>query len=243
MLGATVFAPVTLAQRREAVQVEMGLINDLQADGQLDALKKQLKGQLTVELGFIRRTCQPTPEQREQILAVAKERLDVVANANQKVQPQRRGGGFIVRNGRIQEREEPLSLRQELKKELRDILEKEQWERYQKEYDQREAFRKEVFVDEVMTSYERHLALTDQQQKEIRESLTKGWKPGGRIAFDTLRHNSQFLPQLPDELVLPFLDEDQQTVYQAAPKLNLEQQIHGGVDAVLFQEDFWELPE
>lgn len=239
IMASAAVVPVSVGQE---VQVEMGLINDLELNGQAEMVKKQLEGNLALELGFVRRACDPTPEQKEQILAAAKECLDVVAQADKRA-PQRRGGGvFVVRNGRVQERQASGSLRRELKERLRDILEKEQWERYQEEWDKREAFVTEVFIDQVMACYEERLALTAQQQKEVRESLKNGWKPGEQLSLDILRNNPQFLPQLPDNLVLPFLDENQKTIYRAAPKLNLEQQI-GAVERIPFRDDSWELPE
>ena len=185
-----------------------------------DPLEQQFAPQIQLvvnsELHFVRKVCQPTPKQYESLKLVgdraAKNTLRKIAQAQKKMQQG-------VQPGQQVEWPDPRSLISELlAKEIAATLSAEQAERYQLELVKRAEARKRVTLLNLVAKIDKDLLLTAEQRTKLSESLTTNWKSTWGQQLEVFVYGDQFTPILPEERVLPFLNEKQKTIWKSAPK-------------------------
>jgi hypothetical protein len=169
------------------------------------------------ELHFIRMVCQPTKQQYQQISAngetVLKSTLRKFAVANQQ-----RRGGWQVAGAQSSQPHNPRKLIADgLFRSVKVTLSAEQATRYQQECDRRSTARKRAAVLNLLAHIDKHLVLMHEQRVKLRELLDENWNEswGEPQRLMNLNHS---LPQLPDNKVLPVLNESQKKVWRGIPK-------------------------
>lgn len=220
------------------IDVLVGALAD-DADPQIVNLERQYLPQfqslLKPELAFIQRVCRLDKEQRDQIAKTADRRLRLAVkeyvialnNMNQ-------GRGRFRR----QSMPDPRKLVQrQLAKWVEQNLSTEQAEAYRQESDKRNEHRKHAAVLSLVAKLDEELVLTIEQREKLIESLSSNWQDAWLQSLETLIHNNQYLPQLPDQLVIPFLNETQKTIWRGAQKYYLGQGGFGFAPGMVMIDD------
>lgn len=196
------------------------------ADPNIRKLEQQYLPQfqplLKPELAFIQRVCRLNKEQHDQIKTSADQRLRVAVKEYAIAQNNMRQGRRI----RAQSLPDPRKLvQQQLAKLVKQKLSAEQAEAYQQECDKRNAHRKRATVLSLVAKLDEELVLTVEQREKLIESLTSNWQDAWVGSLQVLIHNQQYLPHLPDQLVVPVLNETQKTIWRGSQKHSIA---HGG---------------
>jgi len=197
------------------------------ADPNVANLERQFLPQfqplLKPELAFIRRVCHLNKEQHDQIAKSADQRLRVAVKEYAIAQNNMRQGRGRFR---AQSMPDPRKLvQQQLAKLVKQRLSTEQAEAYQQECDKRNAQRKRAAVLGLVAKLDEELVLTVEQREKLIESLTSNWQDAWVQSLQILIHNTQYLPHIPDQHVVPFLNETQKAVWRGAQKQSMA---HGG---------------
>jgi len=191
----------------------------LDVDAQVANLEKQLMPQFTplmmAELSFINRACDLKLEQRKKIKAVSDQCLQGAARKYALAQH------GMQRGVRQQVVPDPTDLlHQALAKVLQETLRPEQKTAYDDEMATRKAHRKRVAVENVVAMIDARIVLTIDQRQKLTESLDKNWQSQWVQSIEMMINNNQYLPNIPDQFVMPTLNETQKQVWRTIPKNN-----------------------
>lgn len=190
-----------------------------EVDANVVNLEKQFVPQftllLTSELSFIHRVCDLNLEQRQKIKAASDRCL---AGAARKYAMTQRGMARRRVAGQPQIPDPTDLLHQALGKVLEETLRPEQQIAYEGEMAKRAAYRRQVAIEMVVSIIDERLVLTTEQRREISASLDKHWQPIWVQSIEMLVNSTQNLPSIPDQFVVPFLNQTQQRVWRTTPK-------------------------
>jgi hypothetical protein len=78
--------------------------------------------------------------------------------------------------------------------------------------------RKRVTVLCLVAHFDRQLVFSAEQRDRLAENLTAHWQDAWGQALPMFVQGPQFLPRIPDDVVLPLLDQTQKTVWRGMPK-------------------------
>lgn len=169
---------------------------------------------LTAELSFIHRACDLNLEQRKKIKASADQCLRGAVRKYSMAQQ-----GMLRRAGVQRLILDPTDLlHQALAKVLKETLQPEQQAAYDAEMAKREAYRQQVAIENVVAIIDERLVLTSDQRRALTESLEKHWQPAWVQSIEMLMNNTQNLPSIPEQFVVPILNETQKQVWQTTQK-------------------------
>lgn len=219
LLGVMVDAPDGAIDQNEAMIMQF---------------QQQYRPFLVEELGFIRLVCNDlTPEQRPKIKQAAEAGLKEVAK--DMVQFQNAPGGL-----NIQQRKQPdprSVLRRSIDKALEETLSSEQFARYRHEANERLSRRKLTAILSVVARLDACLFLKTDQRKAIVDALTEHWEAKWEQWLMISAYGDQYYPMVPDEHVVPHLDETQKSVWNQLQKVDFGIWWAGGIQNN--QNDGW----
>lgn len=178
---------------------------------------QQLRPFLRVEYHFIRKVCEPSPEQRGQIARAGERALRETAaqypngnlNAAQVI--------VMGRNGMAtQSFNDPIKpIRDGLAKAVEQFLTPEQAARYKDEVKRKNEHWKQVAVRTIVTRLDQDLLLTADQRAAIGDSLRDHWNETWASSVTALVNIEHYFPPIPDEHIMPSLDAAQKDIWQA----------------------------
>lgn len=223
-------------QRRVGrVQVRMAELQDNQQEQQLQNARNLLQPLLESELSFASRASAFTDEQRKDVIHAGKKLLEQLAQdyVDKQGQPNRRNRvvfGGIVQRGAIVVGGQSIDFEQEIEDSivalLGDIVTDEQLAAFQSELEQRREFQQQVVIDALVMKLEEALYLNDEQRKKITASLAEKWDAAWAPNLMVLEQYTNYLPALPDEVVVPHLTESQKTRWNAMMKIATNSGLH-----------------
>ncbi|MEQ8212249.1 MAG: hypothetical protein RH917_20785 [Lacipirellulaceae bacterium] len=237
LIGITQFTTQTaLAQKLKEQEWEAFPI--VQIDPQVLAMEQQFRPQyetqLNSKLHHWRSVCRPTFEQQEKLLAAGNEALDksVRAMAMQQV-PIQNGGQQLIRPvinvGQGAVNADPSSaITQALEKTAKEIFTKEQRDLLAQEEKDRKQYEKRAAVRNLIVLLDKRLILSESQRAELMTKLEEGWQQQWMNHVQNLIHGSESIPQIPDKLVKPLLNERQQKIWKDLAK-NQHNHFFGGM--------------
>jgi hypothetical protein len=196
----------------DLVQVDAPQLPAEALDAQAMQYEQMLKPKMWKELEFIRQTCNLTREQRPKIKAAALASVKTAAKQliQQMRQPQLPGA----------ENQPALTIRKDLEKALETTLTKEQLASYQEATAKRSAALKSTTIKSVVSQLDGFLYLTREQRDKITAGLDKNWKESWEPWLMIWQYGGSYFPMIPDEHVVPHLNEKQKSVWQGAQKVN-----------------------
>jgi hypothetical protein len=182
------------------------------------------------ELHFLRIVCQPTKQQFDKIAADGEPALQATIRK-------------IAATWRRPAANDQSDLRtlivDALVKSVRSTLSPEQSTRYQKELDQRTAARKRVTVLNLVGNIDSLLLLTAEQRLKLTEILQNNWNESWNHE-QGLTTSNRYFPPMPDNKILPVLNETQKQVWRDTPKGNIYHGFNPGVlPAIALDEEVW----
>lgn len=186
---------------------------------------QQYRPMLWAEYYFVRNACELSPEECKAVARDAERALqDAVAavGANGRI---RNGVRLVLQAGaakrRVAERprNEPHdTIKEKLDQAVRARLTPEQTARYQHELDERAAHLRKVAIDNLTAKIDEKLILTVDQRTRIRAALEANWQDAWTQSSEGLVFNTDLIPEIPDKIVTPILNEAQQSIWRTLNK-------------------------
>lgn len=178
-------------------------------DAQAAQYEQMLRPKMWRELEFIRQNCNLTLEQRPKIKAAAdasvKKAAKEVLRGMQRPDGQGDAGTFI-------------------RKDMQPVLEKtltpEQLARYQEEAAKRAVARKKATLRSVMAQLDGYLYLTREQRDKVTQTLDTNWKEDWEQWMAIWQYGGSYFPMIPDQHLVPHLNDKQKSVWQGVQKVN-----------------------
>lgn len=224
--------------------VETPQITDEAVQEQIKAMAMQFEQQyrpiMITELEFIRLTFHDLPlEQRKAIRIDAETSLKKLAKGTAAQQNGQQG---IVFNRNIANSNPRDLLRNEIKERSKTALTKEQFAHYEHALQERFETKRQAAIDGAVALTDHHLYLTAKQRDDIKASLVAGWKDGWeKWLLISVTFGDQYFPTLPENLVTPFLSEEQKAVWRSMNRQDFE--FWQGGQAIDFNDDEWWGPD
>lgn len=219
--GCLVYAAMAGLASAQAVRAQQVVA----PPAQLDAMKKQalnqLRNLLQLEFAFLRRACQPTEEQYQAMKQSVGQESKAILTDILDDQMRLLGNGMIARFA-AQPLQQPVSPQATIQNRILQIvtplLPPEALDRYRQEIDAREAFRRQADVALLVSLLDQRLNLDDAQRQRLVESIDKVWDPGWEGNLQIMVNQPEFVPQIPDEAIVPILNREQTEIWQEIPK-------------------------
>ena len=186
-----------------------------QLDAQVQQFIQQFRPLFRAEYYFLRRICDLAPDQRKQVAREGERAVHDAAKKFAELQQKMMQGGW--RPG-TQYPEPQQVLEDVLSKSVAGFLSPAQRARYKEEIDKRIANRKQVALDNLVAKLDSDLVLTALQREKISESLSSHWNDSWSQSMQMLMNIEHFFPNIPDNLVVPFLTENQKKSWQRIPR-------------------------
>jgi hypothetical protein len=218
------------AQKPAAVPAKMeiraGAMRDLAVlgarqnliDAQVEQWTNQFRPLVRAELLFIRSACNVNKDQRKLLIQESNRVLKETAKKFAESQV----GGFRVANGEGQP--DPRRwIEDGLAKVVRNRFEPEQVDRFEDEREKRSADRKQVMVRNLAAKLDQELVLSPEQREQITQSLGRNWSKnwsGSQNPEILATYGDQFLPAIPDHVVVPYITAAQRKVWSELPRHN-----------------------
>lgn len=200
-----------------------------------------LRPLMNVELGFIKRVCHPTPEQKDKIAAAAEaclQELSVVLAVTPRggAPGQQRVVAVTASGQRIHE--DPIQrIEEEMAAALRPLVSAGQYAEYAQQVAARSRFRRQTTVELVVEMIGSRLWLTDDQRSRLEARLLEDWNQAESTPMQTYLSNPRYLPPVPDALVEPGLDPDQKAIWRALDKTRFPLYL-SQIARLAWEEDF-----
>jgi hypothetical protein len=176
--------------------------------------RPQFQQMLYTELAFLRRACKPD---EKQFLEVAKaSKAGLLAPLHEYV-----AAISMPRMGPGMQNNDPRASLQKLLVPLAESkLGAEKARLYRQECDKRTESRKHAVVSSLVAALDERLVLTAAQRDKLVLSLTPKYDNSWDQYCEMFAYNGQYLPAIPEQSILPVLDEKQKHVWQEISKLN-----------------------
>lgn len=182
--------------------------NDAQ-DARLQQYVQLLTPAMWHELNFIRQVCDLTPEQRPKIRAAA----DVATKEGAKAVLKPIRGGSQPTIG-------AQAIRDSLHEALKQTLTSEQLERFETEDAKRTEVLKQTTILGVVMQLDGALFLSNEQREKLVANLEKNWQREWEQWLTIHRYSGQYVPQVPDQQVVPLLNDEQKLVWSGLQKIS-----------------------
>ncbi len=214
---------------------------DVQLQGEAGAVvppnaqeEAEVNRTLRVELAFLRRAVQLTAEQDQQLSGFDASQLESIRVKQRKVAPGvnfvevQAGGGAVgqVRIAVANGASDPLRIRQierAFAKEVDSVLTEDQKAAYAAEKKCRDAFYQETAILGMLLLLDKRLSLSNDQSQNIRTQLAT-WNEMKLIDITPYFSAVNFLPPIPDSLLVNHLNESQREILKHISKINISQQ-------------------
>ena len=186
-------------------------------DAMVQQFVMQFQPLANVELEFVRQICPDlTPEQRIKVKSAVE--ASVKEAAGQQARFQMPG---VQRANAARIAPQPAKIiRTGLAEILQETLTAEQMTRYEDESVKRSASRKHTATVGAISRMDVILFLTSDQRDQLTESITDNWQDDWESWLMLSMYGNQYMPQIPDKLVVPHLTTDQASVWRGLQKIN-----------------------
>jgi hypothetical protein len=161
------------------------------------------------ELNFVRQVCDLTPEQRPKVRAAG----DAAAKEGAKAIMKPIRGGSQPTIG-------AQAIRDSLHDALKQTLTSEQLEHFEAEDAKRTEAQKKATILGVVMLLDTFLFLSEEQREKIVANLDKNWQREWEQWLMIHRYSGQYAPQVPDQHVVPLLNEEQKLVWSGLQKIS-----------------------
>jgi hypothetical protein len=210
-----------------------------QNDAQIQQYVQLLQPLMWQELNFIRQVCDLTPEQRPQIRTAAD--VAVKEGAKAVLQPQKaQANAKPVMVMRSQPTAGAQAIRESLHETLKKTLTSEQLEHYEAEDAKRAGTTKQATILGVVALLDAALFLSPEQREKIVANLDTSWQREWEQWLLVYQYNGQYVPQIPDQHVVPLLNEEQRLVWSGLQKVSFNSWHNNGQQQ---NDDGWWNPQ
>jgi hypothetical protein len=207
-------------KKQQPVAVAKKAIRAQQAneDAQTNMLVAQFTPQfrhvLGAEFQIVRVVCGPTPDQSKKIARHAEKSFKSAVKKYAEA---------MRRPMNVDQRQafDPHKLIQEsLLQAILTQLTTEQATRYHEELARHASFRKDIAVRNLVVKLDRELVLDHDQREKLADSLALHWSDVWGQSPNAFVYDYAFMPNIPDKVVAPLLNETQKKIWRGVPKNN-----------------------
>jgi hypothetical protein len=185
------------------------------ADPQIQQYVQQFRPMVRTEYYFMRNVCELTKDQRKQVAREGERALVPAARKFVEEQQKMMRGGW---RGGSQQPDPQRLVEEVLGKAVLSLLTPKQAAKYRDETEKRAADRKRVALDNVVAKLDQDLVLDSDQRRKISASLSEHWNDAWCPSLQMLMNIESFFPNIPDNLIVPFLTEHQKASWQRIPR-------------------------
>jgi hypothetical protein len=189
-----------------------------------------LKHLINAELSFVKRVCNPTDEQMTALVAAAKDSLGelakIVVDQLPRVNQLGRNPEMFVGPNNERMAVNPFKkVREHVGKLLQPLVSAEQYSQYIAEAKTRDEYERDAVVENLVEMLDRKLVLSRDQQIRLKYVLIDDEDLIDLHTLRTYSSNAQYLPQLPDNLIIPILTEIQKQLWSSLSRVSIQQSI------------------
>jgi hypothetical protein len=206
---------------------------DADEDARLAPIRAQYEPLLKSELSFANRICGWSDEQRRAAIKEGVAWLTEFARKQIADQnPVRAGMLAFVGLGRPKRvaADPAAEAEQQIAELIARQLTDEQRASYKAEHDKREAFRKQAVIDNLIAKLDEKLDLTAQQRRKLSTTLEARWNEDWAPQLEIFVHMGEYVPQIPDEYVIPHLTAEQKKLWNGLQKVSFGRGVNFGQD-------------
>lgn len=201
-----------------------------------------LKPLINLELSFVKRVCDPTDEQMTAIVAAAKEAHEAMANifADQRQANERLGIHreiFMGPNNQRMNVNPFKRVREDVAKLLKPLVSEQQYANYTEEANSRDEYERTAAVDTLLEMLDAKLILSPEQQTQLQEKMSTSDTLPDLHTLIVYSSNTQYIPQLPDQLITPILSATQKQIWSSLNRVSIHQNLSQG-NPTGFREDW-----
>jgi hypothetical protein len=201
-----------------------------------------LKPLINLELSFVKRVCDPTDEQMTAIIAAAKEAHEAMANilTDQRQAFENRGIQreiFMGPNNQRMNVNPFKRVREDVAKLLKPLVSEQQYASYTEEANSRDEYERAAAVDTLLEMLDAKLLLSPDQQTQLHEKMSTSDTLPDLHTLIVYSSNTQYLPQLPDQLITPILSATQKQIWSSLNRVSIHQNLSQG-NPTGFTEDW-----
>lgn len=175
----------------------------------LQQFTQQYRPVLRAELHLVRTVCGLTNDQRRKIHQAGETALKESATKSAEMQVKMMRG---VAAGQMPDMRK--SIQDAVSAAVKKHLSADQAARYDAEIEERIANQKRVAVRNSVAMLDEELCLSADQRERISESMSAHWSDNWIQSIELFQYGRQFLFPIPDQCILPFLNETQKAVWQ-----------------------------
>jgi hypothetical protein len=184
-------------------------------DAQAAQYIQQFRPIFRTEYYFVRSACDLSKDQRKQLAELGERTIKSAAKQFVEDQQKMMRGGW--RPG-VQPPDPHKLIEQELLKSAASFLTQDQERRYKEEVEKRTASRRQVAADNIVARIDQDLVLTSDQRTRLAEALVAHWDDSWVQSLEMLTNIDNFLPNIPDNVVMPILAESQRDGWRRMSK-------------------------
>lgn len=183
-------------------------------EAQFQNYLRQFRPILCAEYHIVRVVCRPTPEQRKLIARSAEK---TVREAARKYAGMFRRPMNVAQRAALDPRKQ---IREGLARSLEDHLPAEMAGRYREELARRDASRKQLAIRNIVALLDHDLVLARDQRDKLEASLAAHWDDSWCQSMQMFMFNNRLVPSIPDQYVVPYLNEAQKTIWSGIQKFH-----------------------
>jgi hypothetical protein len=175
----------------------------------------QFRQLMRTEINLVQAVCKLSKDQRIKIDKAGGKAAQAAAKQYGEFQQKMMQGQWNGHDGNPEPRD---LVRDSLATILKTHLSRDQQARYKEETEQRKSTRKRVAVQNLIAKLDEELVLSAEQREKLGAALLDNWQDAWSQSLEMFLQNDQFFPNIPDQIVTPFLNKTQKQVWQGMPK-------------------------
>ncbi|WP_231953926.1 hypothetical protein [Pirellulimonas nuda] len=180
-------------------------------------LMPQFRSLLDGRLHGLRALCDLTPKQQTQLLEAGAGALERSVRAVARQQLGQQNGlvqiGVLFAGGRQTVVDPRVAVNKALDKAIAEVLTPEQLVVFKADAEKRAEFRKRAAARGIVSAIDQQLTLNADQRKRLLAALQEKWQEEWAGIAQMLQYGPQFLPAIPNGLIVPLLDAEQKQLW------------------------------
>lgn len=181
-----------------------------------DPALKRLRPLLFRELNFVRVVCDLPVELRGKVKTAA---LDSLGQVNKELKNPNWREGIIWINAADNQGSDPSNvIRAKLFEVLKKELPAETFAAIEKEWMHRQSYERSATIAAAIYLIDEKLRLDEKQREAIAKGIAENWEDRFGTWRVLAQYNWEYLPNIPDKIIKPLLNEEQTTLWNATPR-------------------------
>ncbi len=184
-------------------------------------MQQQLKPYFAAELSFARTVCQPNAEQLQKMKDRATPELERTIMELAMQQAPQMGLGLGWPGAQPQKKDIREQFEIAASKIVSEVFSPEVVEKYEEEQSHRLEFRARAGAMALVAHLDKRFRLSQTQREALTDSMQEGWQRQWQAYLQFMGNNPEYFPPVPDETILPHLNEVQAKQWKSMKRTNI----------------------